>query len=273
MSVARVVEAALAEDLGPGGDVTSEIIIPADLEAVADVVPRAPGVLAGTRAADEVAIRTGIDIVWFASDGHRVRPGVPVGRVAGRARALLAAERTMLNLLTHLSGIATLTARYVEACAPALVLDTRKTTPGLRAVQKQAVVAGGGVNHRMGLYDRVLVKDNHLALAGTRLPDAVARARRERPELVVEVEADDLEGVRRALDAGADWILLDNMTPAEMARAVALVGGRARLEASGGMDLDGARAAAAVGVDAVSVGALTHSAPSLDIGLDIRVGR
>jgi nicotinate-nucleotide pyrophosphorylase (carboxylating) len=149
------------------------------------------------------------------------------------------------------------------------VLDTRKTTPGWRALEKAAVRAGGGSNHRMGLYDRVLVKDNHLALAGATLAEAVARARAERPKLTVEVEADDLAGVRRALEAGADWILLDNMAPPELREAVALAAGRARLEASGGMDLERAAAAAACGVDAVSVGALTHSAPALDLGLDL----
>ena len=164
-----------------------------------------------------------------------------VGEISGPARAVLTAERTLLNLLCHLSGVASLTAAYVAVCAPAAVLDTRKTTPGLRALEKDAVRAGGGVNHRMGLFDRVLVKDNHLALAGAGLVDAVARARREMPEVLVEVEADDLDGVRHALEAGADWILLDNMDPAALREAVALTAGRARLEASGGMTLEGAR--------------------------------
>ena len=172
-----------------------------------------------------------------------------MAELSGPARAVLTAERTLLNLVCRLSGVATLTAAYVEACAPVAVLDTRKTTPGMRALEKAAVVAGGGTNHRMGLYDRVLVKDNHLALAGAELAGAVARARHDYPDVVVEVEADDLEGVRRALDAGADWILLDNMTPDAMREAVALTAGRARLEASGGMTLDGARAAAASGVE------------------------
>ncbi|MBJ7454945.1 MAG: carboxylating nicotinate-nucleotide diphosphorylase, partial [Thermoleophilia bacterium] len=194
-----------------------------------------------------------------------------VVEIEGPARAVLTAERTLLNLLCHLSGIASLTAEYVAACGDVQVLDTRKTTPGMRELEKAAVKAGGGVNHRMGLYDRVLVKDNHLALAGAGLAEAVARARRGMPEVLVEVEADDLAGVRLALEAGADWILLDNMTPEQMREAVALTGGRALLEASGGMTLDGARAAAATGVDAVSVGALTHSAPALDLGLDIDV--
>ena len=186
---------------------------------------------------------------------------------------MLAAERTLLNVLCRLSGIATLTARYAAACAPVPVLDTRKTTPGWRALEKAAVRAGGGVNHRMGLDDRVLVKDNHLALAGTGLAAAVARARAEAPGLLVEVEADDLTGVEAGLAAGADWILLDNMDEAAMRAAVVLAAGRARLEASGGMDLARAAAAARCGVDAVSVGAITHSAPALDLGLDMDAPR
>ena len=225
--------------------------------------------LAGRAAGEEVLRQTGVAGDWRLRDRARLEPGAVVCEISGPARAVLTAERTLLNLLCHLSGVATLTAAYVAAAAPAAVLDTRKTTPGMRALEKAAVVAGGGVNHRMGLHDRVLVKDNHLALAGAGLADAVARARRELPDVLVEVEADDLDGVRHALDAGADWILLDNMTPGELRAAVALVDGRAKLEASGGMTLDGARAAGATGVDAVSVGALTHSAPALDLGLDI----
>ena len=269
MTTAEVVAAALAEDLGERGDITSELLVPADAVASARVVARKPGVLAGRAAGEEVLRQTGVAGDWRLRDGARLEPGALVCEISGPARAVLTAERTLLNLLCHLSGVATLTAAYVAAAAPAAVLDTRKTTPGMRALEKAAVVAGGGVNHRMGLHDRVLVKDNHLALAGAGLADAVARARRELPDVLVEVEADDLDGVRHALDAGADWILLDNMTPGELRAAVALVDGRAKLEASGGMTLDGARAAGATGVDAVSVGALTHSAPALDLGLDI----
>jgi nicotinate-nucleotide pyrophosphorylase (carboxylating) len=236
------------------------------------VVARAEGVLAGRAVAEEVMRQTGLEGTWAASDGDRVEPGRAIVRIEGPARALLAAERTLLNALTRLSGIATMAARYATACAPAAVLDTRKTTPGWRALEKAAVAAGGGRNHRMGLHDMVLVKDNHLALAGARLGEAVARARRDLPGIAVEVEADDLTGVRAALDSGADWILLDNMSLDEMREAVALVAGRARLEASGRMDLERARAAAACGVDAVSVGALTHSAPALDLGLDLEIG-
>lgn len=269
--IERVVAQALAEDLGERGDITSDLIIPADLVATAQVVSRVDGVLAGRAAAEEVLRQTGLTAAWHRGDGERLAPGTVVADITGPARALLRAERTLLNLMCHLSGIATLTAAYVEAAAPAMVLDTRKTTPGLRLLEKAAVAAGGGSNHRIGLYDRVLVKDNHLALAGAGLADAVERARRDLPGVVVEVEADDLAGVEAALDAGADWILLDNMDAETMRRAVAMAAGRARLEASGGMTLEGARRAASCGVDAVSVGALTHSAPTLDLGLDIAV--
>ena len=268
MTTAELVAAALAEDLGERGDITSALLIPEDARLAARVVSRADGVLAGRAAGEEVLRQTGVAGRWLLEDGARLEPGTVVAEVEGPARAVLGAERTLLNLLCHLSGVATLTAAYVRAAAPAAVLDTRKTTPGMRALEKAAVVAGGGANHRMGLFDRVLVKDNHLALAGAGLAGAVARARRELPGVVVEVEADDLDGVRAALEAGADWILLDNMTPERLREAVALVAGRARTEASGGMTLEGARAAGRAGVDAVSVGALTHSAPALDLGLD-----
>jgi nicotinate-nucleotide pyrophosphorylase (carboxylating) len=269
VTTAELVAAALVEDLGEGGDITSALLVPEDSRLAARVVSRAEGVLAGRAAGEEVLRQTGLAGRWLLDDGARLAPGTVIAEIEGPARDVLGGERTLLNLLCHLSGVATLTAAYARAAAPAAVLDTRKTTPGMRALEKAAVVAGGGSNHRMGLFDRVLVKDNHLAVAGAGLADAVARARRELPGVPVEVEADDLGGVRAALDAGADWILLDNMTPAELAEAVALVGGRARTEASGGMSLEGARAAARAGVDAVSVGALTHSAPALDIGLDV----
>jgi nicotinate-nucleotide pyrophosphorylase (carboxylating) len=269
LSVAAVVARALAEDLGPRGDITSTLLVPEDLDAEGVVAARSPGVLAGRAAGAEVARQCGLEAEWLAEDGDRLEAGQVVARLRGPARAMLAAERTMLNLMCRLSGVATLTRRFVDACAPVTVLDTRKTTPGLRALEKAAVRAGGGANHRIGLFDRVLVKDNHLALAGAGLADAVARARRELPDVLVEVEADDLDGVRRALDAGADWVLLDNMDAETMRAAVALAAGRARLEASGRMDLERAAEAARCGVDAVSVGALTHSAPALDLGLDL----
>jgi nicotinate-nucleotide pyrophosphorylase (carboxylating) len=269
----ELVALALAEDLGARGDVTSELLVPAGARAAARVVSRADGVFAGRTAGQEVLRQSGLIGRWLVDDGDRLSPGTAVVEIEGLARALLAAERTLLNLLCHLSGVATLTAAYAEAAAPAAVFDTRKTMPGMRALEKAAVRAGGGRNHRMGLFDRVLVKDNHLALAGAGLAEAVARAREALPGAPVEVEADDLDGVRRALDAGADWILLDNMDGPATREAVALVAGRAKLEASGGMSLEGARRAAACGVDAVSVGALTHSAPALDLGLDVEVVR
>jgi nicotinate-nucleotide pyrophosphorylase (carboxylating) len=265
----ELVAAALAEDMGGRGDITSALLVPEDARLSGRVVARAEGVLAGRAAGEAVLRQSGLSARWLLEDGAALAPRSVVAELEGPARAVLGAERTLLNLLCHLSGVATLTAAYVRAAAPAAVLDTRKTTPGMRALEKAAVVAGGGTNHRMGLYDRVLVKDNHLALAGAGLADAVARARRTLPGVIVEVEADDLAGVRAALDAGADWILLDNMTPGRMRRAVALAGGRARLEASGRMTLARARAAGRTGVDAVSVGALTHSAPALDLGLDV----
>jgi len=269
LTLPELVAAALAEDLGERGDITSQLLIPADLRAEGAVVARAGGVLAGRAAAEEVARQTGLQATFVLADGDGLEPGQTVARLTGPARALLAAERTVLNFLTRLSGIATLTARYVEACEPAAVLDTRKTTPGWRALEKAAVRAGGGTNHRLGLYDRALVKDNHLALAGAGLAEAVAAARRELPDVLVEVEADDLEGVAAAIAAGADWVLLDNMDADGLRAAVALAGGRALLEASGGMTLERAAEAAACGVHAVSVGALTHSAPALDLGLDV----
>jgi nicotinate-nucleotide pyrophosphorylase (carboxylating) len=268
-----LVALALAEDLGERGDITSALLVPAGARASARLVSRSEGLLAGRAAGEEVLRQSGLVGEWALSDGARLSPGAVVAEVEGLARALLAAERTLLNLICHLSGVATLTAAYVQAAAPAAVLDTRKTMPGMRALEKAAVRAGGGENHRMGLFDRVLVKDNHLALAGAGLADALARARTELPGVLVEVEADDLDGVRRALEAGADWILLDNMSEPALREAVALVAGRARLEASGGMSLEGARRAAACGVDAVSVGALTHSAPALDLGLDVGVAQ
>ena len=270
LSVGELVSAALAEDLGVLGDITSALMVPEDVEARGALVARAEGVLAGRLPAEETLARfPALRVEWELADGQPLTAGAVIGVISGPARDLLTAERTVLNFLTHLSGISSLAARYAAACAPAVVLDTRKTTPGWRSLEKAAVAAGGGVNHRMGLDDRVLIKDNHLALAGEHLADAIARARTELPGIVVEVEADDVATAQAAAAAGADWILLDNMDADELRAAVAAVAGRARLEASGGMNLEGARAAARTGVDAVSVGALTHSAPALDIGLDI----
>ncbi len=269
MDLAELVTAALAEDLGERGDVTSLVTIPEGSRARGRVVARSGGVLAGRAFGDEVLRQVGVAATWQATDGATLSPGESVMGVDGPARAVLSAERTLLNGLSHLSGIATLTARYVDAARPARVLDTRKTTPGWRTLEKQAVAAGGGVNHRMGLHDMVLVKDNHLAMGGIDLAAAVTRAREELPGVAVEVEADDLPGVELALEAGADRVLLDNMDEATMRAAVELCAGRAETEASGRMDLDGVARAAACGVDFVSVGALTHSAPALDLALDL----
>jgi len=269
MDLQALVAAALAEDLGTAGDVTSQVTVPDGARTRGRVVARSGGVLAGREFGEEVLRQMNLTGTWQAADGAVLSPGESVLGVDGPAHAVLSAERTLLNGLSHLSGIATMTARFVEAARPARVLDTRKTTPGWRALEKRAVAAGGGVNHRMGLHDMVLVKDNHLALGGVDLPAAVARARETLPGTPVEVEADDLEGVRRALAAGADRVLLDNMDEASMREAVALCRGHAVTEASGGMDLTGVARAAACGVDFVSVGALTHSAPALDLALDL----
>jgi nicotinate-nucleotide pyrophosphorylase (carboxylating) len=278
-AVREAVARALAEDLTPIGDLTSALL-PPDLAATATFVPRADGVLAGRLCADE-AIRQVDDalvVSWSADDGDRVAAGVEIGRVTGRLASILTAERTALNFLGHLSGVATLTARFVEAVAAAggdlRVWDTRKTTPGLRTLEKAAVRAGGGANHRGNLSDWVLLKDNHLELFG--IADAVARARQQWPGRTVHVECGDLDQVRQATGAGADALLLDNMTPDDVRAVVAEVRAadprRPLLEISGRVSLDTIGAYATTGADMVSIGALTHSAPVLDIGLDVVPG-
>lgn len=268
-----LIEAALAEDVGPG-DFTSLWTVPADRRAVARIVAKAPGVLAGMEVAVRVFGRVdpSLSIEFGAADGTAVEPGDEVMRIEGAARSILTAERTALNFLQQLSGVATVTRRYVDAVrgTGARVIDTRKTTPGMRRLEKAAVVAGGGANHRVGLYDMVMIKDNHIAAAGgiTAAVEAV-RARNERG-LRVEVETSDLGEVREALAAGVDRIMFDNMTPDLMARAVALVHAadpRPETEASGGITLETIRSFAETGVDFISVGALTHSAPALDLSL------
>jgi nicotinate-nucleotide pyrophosphorylase (carboxylating) len=266
-----VVRVALAEDVG-SGDVTTESVVPADVRCRATLVLEEPGVVCGVDAVRAVfaALDPDVSVEALLDEGARVTEvPAPVAAIEGPARAVLTGERTALNLFGRLCGIATLTARYVDLVAGtgARILDTRKTTPGLRALEKYAVRCGGGTNHRFGLHDAVLLKENHLRIAGGIAP-AVAAARNGRP---VEVEAETLEEVDEALDAGADRILLDNMTPEQVRRAVERVGGRARLEASGGISLATVRAYAETGVDFVSVGALTHSARSLDISLEVEV--
>lgn len=272
--VARVIETALAEDLSGGPDVTTLATIPAEAVGTADVVSRSPGVVAGLVVAEAVFRAHGesgsIDVLQRAFDGDRVQPGQVLMTVYGPLRTILTAERTALNLIGHLSGIATLTMAWVDAVegTGARIRDTRKTLPGLRMLEKYAVRCGGGVNHRMSLSDAALIKDNHVAAAGsvTAAFDAVGKLA---PDLPVEVECDTLEQVEEAVAAGAGLILLDNFSLEQLAEAVALNAGRARLEASGGLRLGIAGAVAATGVDYLSVGSLTHSAPVLDIGLDL----
>jgi nicotinate-nucleotide pyrophosphorylase (carboxylating) len=268
------VSRALAEDLGPG-DVTSEATVPEEARGQARIVQKQPGVVFGLDAVAEAMRECGVERVDKLVVEGQWRDGVPseVLVAVGPARGLLAAERTGLNFLGHLSGIATLSARFVQAVegTGARILDTRKTTPGLRALEKAAVAAGGGHNHRMGLHDAILIKENHIALAGG-LAEAVHAARAARPELEVEVECRDLEDVAYALETGADRLLLDNMDVETLGEAVKLrrlqgLDGNPRLEASGGVRLETVRAVAETGVDFISVGALTHSAPSLDFSL------
>jgi nicotinate-nucleotide pyrophosphorylase (carboxylating) len=268
-AVSEVVARALAEDLGTFGDVTAGLV-PAGAEVAAVVVARAPGVLAGRLAAGETfrAVDPSIDVEWRASDGDRVEAGQVLAAVRGPLASVLTAERTALNLLGHLSGVATLTSRFVDAAGPATrIRDTRKTTPGLRALEKAAVRAGGGVNHRGSLSEGVLLKDNHLA--GLSIEEAVALAHLRWPGLLCEVECDTLEQVKVAVAAGADLVLLDNMDPPAVKEAVQLVGGRIPVEVSGRVALGTVADYAAAGADLISVGALTHSAPVLDLGLDL----
>ena len=265
-----VVRAALAEDVG-AGDRTTEGVVPAGLYCRADILLEEPGVVAGVAAAGAVfeALDPSVRFEPLLPDGARVT-AVParLAGIEGPARAVLTGERTALNVLGWLCGIATLTARYVELVegTGATILDTRKTTPGLRVLEKYAVRCGGGVNHRLGLHDAILIKDNHIRIAGGIGP-AVAALRDGQP---IEVEAETLAEVAEALAAGVERILLDNMTPEEARRAVELVAGRAQLEASGGISVANVRAYAETGVDFVSVGALTHSARSLHVSLDVQ---
>jgi nicotinate-nucleotide pyrophosphorylase (carboxylating) len=275
-SVRELVSRALTEDIGRG-DVTSRAIVPADARATATIVQKQPGVVFGFAAASEAFSQLGADGLERRQPEGVWHDSVPleVARVRGPARALLAAERTALNLLCHLSGIATLTARFVDAVrgTGVMILDTRKTTPGLRSLEKAAVAAGGGHNHRMGLDGAVLIKENHIALAGG-IAEAVRRVREAEPEREIEVECRTVDEAAYALGTGAQRLLLDNMRPDELRRAVeareaaASAGGhRARLEASGGITLDNVGEIAATGVDSISIGALTHSAPALDLSL------
>jgi nicotinate-nucleotide pyrophosphorylase (carboxylating) len=271
--VEEVVARALEEDLGAAGDVTTAATIAASKVAAADLVPRAAGVVAGLPIAAYVfeTVSAGrLRVEVGAADGAWMVPGEVLATIRGPVRDLLTAERTALNLLGHLSGIATLTRQWVDAVegTGAQIRDTRKTLPGLRALQKYAVRCGGGVNHRMSLSDAALVKDNHVAAAGG-VSRAFELVRTAQPDLSIEIEVDTAEQALEVIDAGATLVLLDNMSPAQMREIVRYGAGRVRFEASGNLQLANAREVAESGVDYLSVGALTHSAPVLDIGLDI----
>jgi nicotinate-nucleotide pyrophosphorylase (carboxylating) len=272
------IAAALKEDIGKG-DITTEFFVPEALPASGRIVAREPAVVAGTGTAAEIFRRIDpeTDIQIVRPDGEAIVAGDIVIEVRGLARSILKAERVALNFLQRLCGVATLTRQFVDAVGnhPAKILDTRKTTPGLRMLEKAAVVAGGGVNHRSGLYDMVLVKDNHLAALGglSGFADQIRRLRKERPNIRIEVEADDLEQVRAFVEIeGIDAILLDNMVPAQIREALALRRNNIKFEASGGISLKTVRRIAATGVDFISIGALTNSARAIDFGLEMTHG-
>jgi nicotinate-nucleotide pyrophosphorylase (carboxylating) len=273
--VEDLVRATVEEDLAGGADVTTTATVEADQTSVADFRARADGVVAGLEVAEFVlrlvAGKDGIEIEHSVADGAAVRAGDVLLTVRGKTRQLLTAERTTLNLLGHLSGVATLTRRWVEAVegTGAVIRDTRKTMPLLRALEKYAVRCGGGTNHRMGLSDAALIKDNHVIAAGG-VAEAFRLVRKAYPDVPVEVEVDTVADAVIAVEAGAELILLDNMDLPQLRQAVEQVAGRAKLEASGGLSLEVARAVAETGVDYLAVGALTHSAPVLDIGMDLQ---
>jgi nicotinate-nucleotide pyrophosphorylase (carboxylating) len=268
-----IVRAALIEDLGRAGDITTEAIVPREAMAEAEIVARQPGVLAGLDAALLAfeLVDPGLGIERLRADGARISRGEVVARISGGAWGVLGTERTALNFLCRMSGIATATRKLADAIARsnAKIICTRKTTPGLRALEKEAVRLGGGANHRFGLDDAMLIKDNHIALAGGVRP-ALERARRHAGHLVkIEIEVDTLDQLAEALAVGVDAVLLDNMSPETMRRAVGMVDGRAVTEASGRITVETAPEIAATGVDLISSGWITHSAPILDLGLDI----
>lgn len=274
-----IVDLALAEDLGQG-DVTSEILIPPELMGRATIAAKAAGILAGTEIAAKVFLRVDppIEFTIISKDGTAVRSGDKIAAVGGKVLSILKAERTALNFLQRLSGVASLTAKYVAEThgLETYIADTRKTTPGLRILEKHAVSMGEGTNHRLHLGDGILIKDNHLAAlraTGLSLKDIVARARKNAPEgLKVEVEVTSLNEAREATEAGADIIMLDNMSPDEMRQVVKSLQGKVKIEASGGINLANVRQAALTGVDFISIGALTHSPPALDISLEFDPG-
>jgi len=276
LQIEETIDRALAEDLGKG-DVTTEALIPGDRKGTGFLVAKKEGILAGVHVAKQVFHRVDpeLKVEVLLEDGAGVRPGTKIANVSGSIASILKAERVALNFLQRLSGIASVTNRYVEAVKglPVRIMDTRKTTPGLRLLEKHAVRAGGGENHRMSLGDAILIKDNHLAALrrqGLNIKEIVAKARRESPErLSVEVEVGTVAEALEAVEAGADTVMLDNMSLDDMREAVKSIGGRGLIEASGGITLDNVRAVAETGVDSVSVGALTHSVVALDISLEL----
>lgn len=276
VAVQRMIALALEEDLG-AGDATSLALVPAERVSEADILAREPCVVSGTQVASSVfrTLQPNIVVDIVVGDGHRVKAGETLMCIRGQARTILSGERTALNFMQRMSGIATHTAAFVEKIRPLpmQILDTRKTTPGLRVFEKYAVRCGGGTNHRTGLFDKILIKDNHRQLwrgtGGGDLGAAVREARRCYPALEVEIEVEDETELRSALEGKPDWVLLDNMSPETMAACVAIVAGRCRTEASGGITLANIEAVARSGVDAVSLGCLTHTVRSIDLSLEI----
>jgi nicotinate-nucleotide pyrophosphorylase (carboxylating) len=269
----ELIKRALAEDLQGGEDITSVATVSGSEKVVADFVARKAGVIAGIDMARAVLVELGLkDISVLVQDGARVKAGAVLLTVRGDTRAILLAERTALNFLGHLSGIATLTRRWVDEVAgtQCAIRDTRKTTPGMRLLEKYAVRMGGGTNHRMSLSDAALIKDNHIAAAGG-VVAAFSQVRAKFPSAPIEIEVDTLEQLKEVLPLKPDLVLLDNMSPEQCAEAVAITAGSCKLEASGGISLENAKSYALSGVDYLAIGALTHSAPVLDIGLDLRV--
>jgi nicotinate-nucleotide pyrophosphorylase (carboxylating) len=271
--VRKLIEEALFEDIGPG-DITSEAVIPDEASSTAEIIAKQDLVLAGIIIIREVFRKMDpwVQFTPLAHDGSTVQSGSIIAQVQGKTRALLAGERVALNLLQHLSGIATHTARFVEVLkgSRAEILDTRKTLPGLRALEKYAVRMGGGRNHRFGLYDGVLIKDNHIAAAGGIIKAMAGVRKKVHPLLKIEVEVKTLDEVREAMAAGATMLLLDNMSPNLMKQAVSIVSGRVLVEASGNVTLDTVKAIGETGVDFISSGSLTHSAPAADISMKIK---
>ena len=274
--IEKAVRAALEEDIGRAGDITSIATIPQGMQARCVMAPRKPGVICGLSVAETAfkLVDPSVKFEYLAADGDAfTKLRTPVARISGNARAILTAERTALNFISHMSGIATMTARFVEMAAhtKAKIIDTRKTTPNLRAFEKYAIRCGGGLNHRFGLDDAFLIKDNHIAVCGG-IKQALQACKAHAGHLLkIEIEIDSLDQLKEVLEEGADAVLFDNMSPEQMAEGVRLIAGRMRTEASGGINADSVKAVAEAGVDVISSGALTHSAAILDIGLDIEM--